>query len=98
MTLKSKKRRDTTLYRKLDKTVYKPHEKLYIKNGESIASWIERNMLSGAIADCQIVVVYNHNNNIEYIGKACYSPINLYQVIERFEFVGHELRINERQE
>ena len=92
-----KKGRDTTLYRVLDKTVYKPHEKLYIKNNESVASWIERNMLSGAIAECQIVAIYDSNNNVEYIGKACYAPINMYHVIERFEFVGHELRINERQ-
>ena len=62
----------------------------------TISMWIEKNLEDGTLAENQIIVVYNKNNNIVYIGKAEFAPIALWDEFVRTEMVGNELHINER--
>lgn len=57
--------------------------------------WLEKKLENGEIAEEQIIVIYNKNHNIEFIGKAGFAPIALWDEVKTVETVGNELRINE---
>jgi hypothetical protein len=63
----------------------------------NVINWIIEAIENETIDENQIVTVYDKNNNIEYLGKAQFAPLNLRQEFIRAETVGNELRINERE-
>ena len=63
----------------------------------NVTNWIIDNIENGKLDENQVVVVYDKNNNIEYLGKAQFAPLNLWDEFKTAEIVGNELRINERQ-
>jgi len=62
----------------------------------NVTNWIIDNIENGKLDENQVIVVYDKNNNIEYLGKAQFAPLNLWEEFKTAEIVGHELRINER--
>jgi hypothetical protein len=75
----------------------KINEKEVIKMRTSINTWLEKSLESGMISEQQIIVVYDKNNNIEYLGKADFAPLTLWDDFKTAVVVGNELHINERQ-
>ena len=63
----------------------------------NVINWIISKIESGEIEEDQIVVVYDKNNNIEYLGKAEFAPLSLWDEFKTATIVDNELRINERQ-
>ena len=63
----------------------------------NVINWIIEAIENEAIKEDQVVAVYDKNNNIEYLGKAQFAPLNLRQEFVKAETVGNELRINERE-
>lgn len=63
----------------------------------NVINWIISKIESGEIEENQIVVVYDKNNNVKYLGKAEFAPLSLFDEFKTATFVGNELRINERQ-
>ncbi len=47
--------------------------------------------------DQQIVVIYDDNHNIYYIGKVAYAPLNCWFTFKNAHMVGNELRINDEE-
>lgn len=63
---------------------------------KTIGMYIDEQIENGAIAETQVVVYYDKNRNIRWIGKAGYSPIYLdHCELEKAEQVGQELRVYE---
>ena len=62
----------------------------------TVNRYLEQLIENGAITENQIVAVYDKKNNLVFLGKAGFAPLNLYYELERVERVGNELHINER--
>lgn len=43
----------------------------------------------------QIIVIYDDNHNIHYIGKVAFAPLNCWFTFKNAQMVGNELRIND---
>lgn len=63
----------------------------------NVINWIISKIESGEIEENQIVVVYDKNNNVKYLGKAEFAPLSLWDEFKTATIVDNELRINERQ-
>lgn len=65
---------------------------------DSVGQYLENAVESGEIDEKQVVVFYDKNNNIKWLGKAGFAPIYLDHVeLKSKRFVGNELHINERE-
>lgn len=65
--------------------------------GTTIGKYIEAGLERGKIANNQIVVYYDKNGNIQFIGKAEFTPVYLDRVpLDRIENVGNEMRVYEK--
>lgn len=65
---------------------------------DSVGQYLENAVESGEIDEKQVVVFYDKNNNIKWLGKAGFAPIYLDHVeLKSKKFVGNELHINERE-
>ena len=63
----------------------------------TVGRFLEQNVENGTIAENQIIVLYDKNNNIGCIGKADYAPIYFDWIeLQNYQYVGHELQINRR--
>ena len=63
----------------------------------SVNNYIEK-LLENNEENQQIIVIYDNNHNIHYIGRAAYAPCNCWFTFKNAHIVGNELRINERSE
>ena len=63
----------------------------------SVNNYIEK-LLENNDENQQIIVIYDNNHNIHYIGRAAYAPCNCWFTFKNAHIVGNELRINERSE
>lgn len=62
----------------------------------NVSNWIIEQIEKGELDENQVVVVYDKNNNISYLGKAQFAPLNLWDTFKHVTHVNHEYRINER--
>ncbi len=60
----------------------------------TVNDYIEK-MLESNEENQQIVVIYDNNHNIYYIGKVAYAPLNCWFTFKNAHIVGNELRIND---
>lgn len=60
----------------------------------TVNNYIEK-MLENNEENQQIIVIYDDNHNIYYIGKAAYAPLNCLFTFKNAHKVGNELRIND---
>ena len=63
----------------------------------NVINWILSQIEAGKLDENQVVAVYDKNNNVEYLGKAGFAPLCLWDEFKTAKMVGNELRINERQ-
>ena len=60
----------------------------------TVNNYIEK-MLENNEENQQIIVIYDDNHNIYYIGKVAYAPLNCWFTFKNAHKVGNELRIND---
>lgn len=63
-----------------------------------INKWLENGLLNGTIKEDDVIAIYDKNNNLEYLGKADFAPLNLWDEFNSCERVGNEWHVNERRE
>lgn len=64
----------------------------------TINKWLENGLLNGTIKEDDVIAIYDKNNNLEYLGKADFAPLNLWDEFNSCERVGNEWHVNERRE
>lgn len=64
----------------------------------TINKWLENGLLNGTIKEDDVIAIYDKNNNLEYLGKADFAPLNLWDEFNTCERVGNEWHVNERRE
>lgn len=63
----------------------------------NVINWLMSQIEAGKLDENQVIAVYDKNNNVEYLGKAGFAPLCLWEEFKTATMVGNELRINERQ-
>lgn len=60
----------------------------------TIGNFLDKGLENGTIKPNQIVAYYDHNNNLQWLGKAEFAPIFLdWAALDHYKYVENELRI-----
>lgn len=60
----------------------------------TIGNFLDKGLDNGTIKPSQIVVYYDYNNNLKWLGKAEFAPIFLdWAALDHYEYVENELRV-----